>query len=154
MRKSCRYTSYVEQCFDGHAEETEQLRRHIEGCPACKGTLATLSLLRNACPKPDPAEVNAAQFPAFYRGIMEGVSAPQRRYGRVLTALSLAAAALIVAVSCFVIFTELTEGPARVDATVVESCSSELEGATVTTYDDSKGEVTTVWVTVAREDVW
>jgi len=150
--KSCHWFIEVERLQDGESANPEATRRHMEQCSVCREYDAVLNEMRAAAAaRPAPGEIDANQFAAFMRGIQDGIdAAPARRYGRIWAVISLAAAALVVAISMFVV---LDKGAAPVDATVVESCSSELEGATITTYDTADG-VTTVWITVTQEDVW
>lgn len=149
--KSCRWSHEVERLFDGQSESPEATRRHVEQCPNCRSYQAVLTELRGAAAGQAAAgEIDANQFPAFMRGIQDGLAAPARRYGRMWAVVSLAAAALVVAASMFLV---IDKGTAPVDATVVESFSTELEGASITTYDTADG-VTTVWITVTQEDVW
>ncbi len=147
----CRWTKNVERWFDGELRDGSAVERHVAQCPQCRGHLASLDVMRKASVAGVRADSIAdAQFPAFLAGIREGVEAPRRGHRRIWAALSLTAAALLVALSFFVIF---HEGHAPVDATVVESYSTGLDSATITSYSSDDG-VTTVWVTVSKEDVW
>ena len=95
-------------------------------------------------------EIQDPQFPAFFDGIREAIGTPRRRRGGLWALASGSAAALIAAMSIVVMF---GSGHAPVDATVIESCSTDLEGASITT-SDSKNGVPTVWITVTQDDVW
>jgi len=149
----CRWTRRVEQWFDGESSEAAGVEQHIAECARCAAHLEMLRELRQtvaaATLRPGLRE---AQFPAFLDGIRERltVETPRRGHRRLWALVSLSAAALVVAFSAFIVF---GGKPARVDATVVESCTSEIQGATITTYDSEQG-VTTVWITVAGDDVW
>ena len=91
--------------------------------------------------------ISDAQFPAFMRGIQDGIDAPRPRPAGLWAALSLSTAALIVAVAVFAVF---FGGTSPAQATKVESMSTELPGATVDTYRSEDG-VTTVWITMSKE---
>ena len=149
----CRRIREVEQWFDGELEGTGELERHVDGCPECAAHLEELRRFRTGVAATGaPEAIRDAQFPAFMEGIRERVEYRPFWRGRLWALASVTAAALIVAVSAFLV---LTDGsPERVEATVVESCSTDLEGATVTSYASETG-VTTVWVrTMSQEDVW
>jgi hypothetical protein len=98
----------------------------------------------------DPAVIQDAQFPAFMAGIREGMETPQPLFSRrrIYAAVSMAAAALLIALATFAVF---TGSPEPVKANEVERVYTELEGATVG-YDQEDG-VTTLWVNISRDDV-
>lgn len=142
----CRWIYDLERSFDGELPH-DHVAGHLAQCPECAARLAGLTALRNSLTV-GREEIREPQFPAFFAGIRDRLEVPYRRR-RIWALVSLAAAALIVAISTFLI---LSEGPQKVDATVVESYSTDLEGATITTYDSDDG-VTTVWITVAQDDI-
>ena len=149
----CRWIYSVERWFDGQHPEPERVRQHVETCSACARRLVELQELRagvqGAVKREEIAE---PQFPSFMQGIRDGIEVPRGRYHRGVWALaSLTAAALIVAVAVFMVF---TNGPSTVDATVVESCSSDIKGAVVESYSSRNG-VTTVWLKIpaAQDDI-
>lgn len=147
----CRRIREVERWFDGEIEENSELMQHIDSCPVCSARLEQLRRHRDAVNAvKTPQEIADPQFPAFMEGIRERVESAPRRHGGVWALASVATAALIVAVSAFLVLTN--GGPDKVEATVVESCSTEIEGATVTSYASDNG-VATVWVNVAQDDI-
>ncbi|NLN94134.1 MAG: hypothetical protein GX130_12625 [Candidatus Hydrogenedens sp.] len=89
-------------------------------------------------------------MPAFLSGIQEGLEEPAFGRGRLWATASALTAALILILSLFVIF---SSGPEPVRATEVESCSTELDGVTLQTFDNRDG-VSTVWVTMPESDLW
>ena len=152
----CKWILEIERYFDGQSSQTEEVTQHLNVCPSCAAFHKQLETMRQGVQISVQHEtIRDAQFNAFMDGIREGVAArasvtvpPRRRWW---AWMSLTAAALIVSVATFVV---LTNGQKPVDATatVVESCTTDLEGGSVTSYK-SEG-VTTVWVTVTKDDVW
>ena len=152
MRR-CGWEKRVELWFDGAATPTDPEAEHVVQCAHCAAQVAQWGVLRSAVGETATCEgIADAQFPAFFDGIQEQVQMPVRPRGhrKLWAALSLTAAALIVAISAVVVF---REGPQPVDATVIESYSTELEGATIRSYSSDEG-VATVWITVSQDDVW
>ena len=153
----CKWKSKAEQWFDGEGKQSPELERHVASCPECAAHVGQLRLVRDAVEAAVPREeIRDAQFPAFMAGVRDGIDATTRarglfrpRRGGLWAMASLAAASLIVAVSVMLV---INDEPPKVDATVVEWCDTELDGATVG-YESDNG-VTTVWVTMSKEDVW
>ncbi len=146
---SCRWMKRVEACFDG-APADPAVERHTAACPVCAAHLEALRRMRAGVAAVAVREsVTDAQFPAFMRGIREGIERPERHHTGFWAVLSLTAAALIVAVATFAVF---SGGTAPVRATEVESMSTDLQGAKVDTYRSEEG-VTTVWITMSKDDV-
>jgi len=148
----CRWTYDVERWFDGEHADPEAVKRHLETCERCAELLADMQTLRSETPGlATRHEIREPQLDAFIASIRERVEAPRRSYRGLWAFASIAAAALIVAAAVLVI---ISGGPGKVDATVVESVSSEIQGATVESYS-SKNGVTTVWLKVpaAKDDI-
>ena len=146
----CRWINAVERWFDGETSDAEPVMAHVAACPVCAAHLAQLQTLRRGVAAlVTHEEIADAQFPAFVTGIRQGLERPPY-YRRFWTFASVTAAALIVAVSALLMF---TGGSKTVDATVVESCSTEVAGATVTSYASENG-VTTVRVEMSQDDLW
>lgn len=150
---ACKWSDRVERWFDGEAppETSGEISAHVSECRICAGRIEQLRRLRDAAvavARVDP--IGDGQFPAFMRGVNEGLQQPHRGWGRVWALASLTAAALIAAISTFVI---ISDEPKKVDATVVESVTTDLEGATVQTYEDEGGD-TTIAVTMSKDDIW
>ncbi len=149
----CRWTKQAEAWADGEAGNPAAVEAHVEACAACRAHVEGLRIVRAgvaAVRRND--EIRDPQLAAFVSGIRERLEEPprSRSRSRFWALLSLSAAALIVALSAFFM---ITNGLGKVDATVVESCGSDLQGATVTSYSSDNG-VTTVWVTASEDDVW
>lgn len=152
--KSCKRVRAVEQWFDqgmpGDAEEAQ----HIESCGVCAGHVAQLAAIREGVRGIARDETIAdGQLPAFMAGIREGVEAqavPWWRPARLWALSSVATAALIASTSLFMVF---SGEPAEVEGSIVESYSTDLEDADVSYYSSENG-TKTVWVNVAREDLW
>jgi anti-sigma factor RsiW len=149
----CHWTQRVDRWFDGQSspETSPEISAHAAGCAVCSARLAELQRLRNAATAAvRREEIGDSQFPAFMAGVREGLQPPQRGWGRFWAVASLTAAALIAAVSTFII---ISDQPQTVDATVVESVTTDIEGATVQTYEDAEGD-TTIAVTMSKDDIW
>jgi len=148
--RNCRWTKDIERWFDGEGPDGDRVQRHVDECAACAAHLAQLRTLREGgATAARREEIQDPQFPAFFDGIREAVEAPRRRRGGLWALASVSAAALVVAVSLFVM---LDGGPQPGAATVIESYSTDLEGATITTSDSENG-VPTVWITVTQDDI-
>ena len=148
----CRWIRTVEQWFDGACADAQRVSEHLAACPECAAYARRLRVLRDgAAAVAKQEEVRDPQFAAFMAGIREQIQVPRRRHRGAWALVSLTAAALIVAAATFLV---LSNGPRTADATVVESCSTEIQGATVTSYATENG-VTTVWVKVpiAQDDI-
>ncbi len=148
----CKWKSNVEAWFDGNAEDTRGIEQHVQNCPRCREHLKQLEFIRkNIREMAQSAHIADARFPAFIEGIRSGITPDRRWYrGGIRAMVSVAAAALIVAGSVFLL---LNDGAPGAEAVVVESVSTELEGATVRQYESDNG-TTTVWVYMPEDDVW
>lgn len=150
---ACRWSRQVEKWFDGELppEAAGAVSLHVEKCEACASVLASMRRIREVASETvSRQEIADGQFGAFMEGICEGIEPAGRGWGRFWAAASVSAAALIAAVSAFVV---VSDEPQKVDATVVESCTTDLEGATVRTYEDEAGD-TTIAVTMSKDDIW
>lgn len=147
--KTCRWFKDIEAYVDGEASRAEAVESHLAACPACAshrdGLLAWRAALRPAVEAP---VLSDAQFSAFMAGIRTGIEAPRHRTGGIWALMSLAAAALVIAVATFSIFT----GPTPLEATQVESVSTEIDNATVR-VEQPEGGVTTIWVNINQDDI-
>jgi predicted anti-sigma-YlaC factor YlaD len=149
--RDCRWSPRVERWFDGESREPERVAQHVAECPGCAGLVNRLERWRKgARAVAEKAEIADAQFPAFLAGVREGIEAPERRRSGLWAVVSLTAAALLVALSVFAVFTG--PGPAKAH-TVVESAETEVEGATVETQDSTEDSSAVIWVHVPRRDV-
>ena len=118
-----------------------------------------LSLIRKGAAAARRREgIADAQFPAFLDGVRARIAAEERRPAgfaarlareRAWAVVSLTSAALIVAVSAFLVFAGETP---NAGATVVEEVSTEIDGASVH-WDTSEDGATVVWVEMAERDL-
>ncbi len=144
---NCPWTQRVERWFDAESAEQEAVLSHMADCPACTAYVERLRMIRaGVASVTERADIQDGQFPAFMDGIRERIHGPARRHPGLWTFASVGAAALLMAVSAFVVFGGRTP---EVRATAVESYSTELEDATITEYVSENG-VSTLWVTVTE----
>lgn len=153
---SCRWTYRVEAYFDGEAGDGQTaVEGHLATCGACAAYLAQLETLRGgvAAVHTRP-EIGDAQFGAFLEGIRTGIEEPAlvRWFRPVMAGFSLAAAALLIALSLFILVSRPDHAPAVSAATEVEKYGTELSGASVDVQEDD-GNVT-LWLKNAPEHVW
>lgn len=147
--KTCKWTSKVERFVDGESHEQEAVEAHLAACGPCAAHQESLLQLRAALGTlPEVPVLSDNQFPAFMEGIQAEVSRSRRRPGGMWALMSLSAAALVIAIATFSIFT----GPGPVKANEVESVSTQLNDATVR-WDNSDDGVTTIWISIAEDDV-
>jgi anti-sigma factor RsiW len=124
---------------------------HVSACPDCAAHRAGLLQWREALAPAALAPVlSDQQFPAFMEGIRAGINEPRPRVGGIWAMLSLAAAALVIAVATFSMFSAPTPDP--VNANEVESVSTDIEGATVG-VENGENSVTTIWISIGEDDV-
>lgn len=149
----CAWTRRVEQWFDGESHGQDGVAAHAATCPVCAATLKRLSRLHEGVEAiATREEIGAAQFSAFMAGIREQIEAPESRRTGLWAVLSLTAAALIAALSIFAV---VTGGPDPVVAehTVVESATTEIEGAVIEKQNSSDAGPATIWIHPPRKDV-
>lgn len=149
--KHCNWIARVERYFDGEDKDAAAVKSHLKSCRECSGHYACLEVIRGSLKTGSERPVIAdAQFSAFMDGIRKEIAVVPRSGHRGFWAFaSLAAAALVVALATFSMFT----GPRPVGAAEVESVSTDLEGATVGVY--SSEEVTTVYINyTGGDDLW
>ncbi len=108
------------------------------------------TLHKHAQTLPEAPVIADESMTAFLSGIHEGLDTPALSTGRLWTMGSALTAALILVLSLLVIF---SRGDEKVRATEVESCTTELDGVTIKTFDNRDG-VSTVWVTMPENDLW
>lgn len=142
----------IEARFDG---EVPEINDAALTDPEAAQYLQHLELMRQGAQ--DAAlhqPIEDAQFSAFMSGVRDGIEmAEQTRYRGWMAWASLAslsAAALLIA---FSFFWAVSPPQAAVNATVIESATTDIEGAVVDVYDSEYG-VTTVWVNTTKDDVW
>jgi anti-sigma factor RsiW len=146
---TCTWTKKIDAWLDGELTETATVQAHLEDCPACARHHALALQMREAVQAlPTAPEVADGQFSAFLEGIERGIEAPRKGPGNFWALASLTAAALVIAVATFSLFT----GPGPVKANEVESISTQLDNATVH-WDNSDDGVTTIWISIAEDDV-
>lgn len=149
--KSCRWFKEVEALVDGETRNTQAVETHVSACPDCAAHRADLLLWREALAPATLAPIlSDQQFPAFMEGIRAGINEPRPRVGGIWALMSLVAAALVIAVATFSMFS--TPASAPVNANEVESVSTDIEGATVG-VENGENSVTTIWISVGEDDV-
>jgi anti-sigma factor RsiW len=146
---TCTWTKKIEAFVDGEMDDSAATEAHLAECDICADHHATLLQLRAAVSSLSAAPtLSEEQFPAFMAGIQEGTERSGRRSGGIWTLMSLSAAALVIAIATFSIFT----GPGPVKANEVESVSTQIDGATVD-WENSDDGVTTIWISIGEDDV-
>ena len=153
--RECRWIGKVEAYFDGETgQPPAEVLEHLGTCPACAAYHEALGAIRSGVLASNQVpEITDAQFGYFLDGVRSGISAQVPRRRPVWAMFSLAAAAVLIALAAFLVFTDFN-GPGRaVEATVVESAYSELQGATVDVELEQDGGAT-VWVNNAPDDIW
>lgn len=142
----------VAAMFDGEAPETAELKALLDADPELAAYYAGVQRLREGAEAVrGEAEIGDAQFPAFMRGIRDGIEQPVRGGHRGFWAVvSMGAAAMLAAISAIVV---MTGGPSEVRAhTVIEEVSTDIEGG-VTSSFISEGGTATVWVEAPAKDI-
>ncbi len=129
----------VERWFDGESSESNQTEDVLTDAGS-KQYAKDLETMREGVKDVMARErIEDGQFPAFMEGIRERIDPPARGHRGIWAFASAAAAALIVALSVYMVFTPPSPH------TVVEACSTEVEGATATSYYSDNGTAV-VWV--------
>lgn len=147
--KTCSWFNKVESHVDGESRDALAVESHVAGCPACAAHQKRLLAWRDALvPALATPVLSDQQFPSFMEGIKTGIHEAPPRTGGIWALMSLAAAALVIAVATFSMFTG--PGPAR--ATEVESVSSDIDGATIK-VENSDGNLTTIKITIGGDDI-
>ena len=130
----------IARWFDGEPVDEERIATLLAEDPECAAYLRALEALRDGAQAVVTREaITDAQFAAFMTGVHEGVDRPARGHRGAWAFASLTAAALIAALSLFLMLTPPSP------ETVVDACSTEVEGATVTSFV-SKDGTAVVWV--------
>jgi hypothetical protein len=142
---ACQWLEKVDRWFDGEHRDDAPLKDHLASCAACREHLRGLEWLRTGMGAVVAhPEIQDAQMPAFLAGIRDGIDKPQRHWRGLWAYMSLAAAALIVAVSTLML---LPGGSDEAMATV-ESAVTELKDGQV--HVDVRAGTTTIWVEVGE----
>lgn len=149
---ACTRTREVEVRFDT-GKESDELRRHVDTCSACREHLRFLEstrsvLRREAALANERQPINADRFIADLGNRLE--TEPRHLNPR-WALVSAAAAACIVALSLLSIFAP-TERAVEARS-YVESAQTDIEGATTQTYHADDGTAI-VWVNVPEGDMW
>lgn len=140
---TCRWVERVERWFDGDRHDEAAVDKHLASCGMCRSHLTQLEAMRAGIGNIAQRQaIEDAQLPAFMAGIRDSVEGTHSWYRGLWASMSLALAALVVAVSAYVMF---PSGSSEVVATV-ESAETELVGGEV--HVDVNGSTTTVWVEV------
>ena len=129
----------VERWFDGESSEPKQAEEILTDAGS-KLYAKDLETIREGVKEVTAQErIEDGQLPAFMEGIRERIDRPARGHRSLWAFASVAAAALIVALSVYMVFTPPSPN------TVVEACSTEVEGATASSYYSDNGTAV-VWV--------
>ncbi len=149
---TCKYLREAERWFDSGMPGDAGAAGHVKSCAVCAAHVERLGTLQRGARQAAVREgVGEGQFPAFMAGIHEGLERrPAWAWRRVWAPVSAVAAALVIGLSSLAV---LSGDPGAAEGTVVESWSTELEDAEVSYYSTENG-TTTVWVSVAQEDMW
>jgi hypothetical protein len=143
---TCPNEQTLERWFDGELDDAT-VANHAESCPVCRDYVNFLQATRRIAKADSAARIEDTQMPTYLEGLRAGVQR-RRTWGRVWAAVSVAAAALIVALSLSSIF---SHGPAPVLAHSVIEAHSDITGATTDTFE--KDGTTTVWVHLPEDDM-
>jgi anti-sigma factor RsiW len=147
--KSCNWFNDVERFVDGEARNESAVEAHLASCPACAAHRKALLAWRDSLvPVLATPVLSDQQFPAFMEGIKAGIHEPRRRSGGIWALMSLAAAALVIAVATFSMFT----GPGPAKANEVESVTTDIEGASVQ-VETPEGGITSINVQIGKDDI-
>jgi len=141
----------VARRFDGEADGLAKGPKN----PETAAYEAGLRLLRaGANQASEKWEILDAQFPAFMDGIRQEIERPARHTRGFWAVVSLSTAALLVALSAFLVFTTGDQVAPPVEAVInqVETVSTEINGATVDSYTDDEG-TTVLWVSNGKRDL-
>lgn len=139
--KPCQWFPKIERYLDDELQNTTATEAHIQQCPHCAKHLSHLKKLRNAIrSSPDTHHIQDAQFPTFMQGIQQRKNAYTNPFKGWWALASLTAAAILVALATVSIFRPQDK---PVNATEVESVSTELEGTTVDWYESD--DIETLW---------
>ena len=131
--KPCQWFPKIERYLDDELQDTTTTEAHLQQCPLCTQHLNHLKKMRNAITENrNTPQIQEAQFPAFMQGIQQRKNTQTNPFKGWWALASLTAAAILVAVATISIFRPQDK---PVNATEVESVSTELEGATVDWYE-------------------
>lgn len=148
IMNTCKWFQKIEAFVDGETSDALTIEAHLAACPTCSAHRKTLLQWRAAL-RPEAAGLSDQQFPAFMEGIRAGLPDAEPHYRGFWALTSLAAAALVIALATF----SILSGPDPVlRANEVESATTEIEGASVG-WKNSGGGVTTIWISIAEDDV-
>jgi len=148
--KTCRWFKEIEIYVDGETARPETVEAHLATCPACAAHRDSLLTWRGVTRPLATPVLSDEQFPAFMAGIRAELDAPRRRHGGFWALMSLTAAALVIAIAVFSIFTGPTNNPTQ--ATEVKSVSTDIDNATVSVETPEDG-VTTIRVNINKDDI-
>lgn len=145
------YEKKLARHFDGESTDVA-----VPSTPKAQAYLAGLQHLRDgARAVAATPQISDAQFASFMDGIREGINAPVHGGRGIWAKLSLAAAALVVAIAVFVIWESknVVQPPVAGAESIVESASSDIRDVTVKSGTSEDGNAV-VWVTASQVDMW
>ena len=146
-----RWERDIARRFDGEGDATVA----VPGSEALAYEASLRRLREGAQVAMHRPEIAAAQFPSFMEGIRESIEAPRRHHRGFWAVLSLSTAALLVAISAFLVFAGGPDSQHQVVEAVttqVEAATTEIPGATVEKYTNEDGTAV-VWVSTAQRDL-
>lgn len=148
----CRYQEAVSEWLDGESRDGASVEQHVAGCPACSAHRAFVEGTRAAIASAsERVEIGDAQMPAYLEALREKTQGIPRDRRGLWAFASVATAALLVSISILAVFSGT---PEAVEAeTVVESVSTDIEGATARSFYGEDGTAI-VWVNVPDGDLW
>ncbi len=147
----CRFEQTVARWFDGESVDETEVRAHLDACAHCRAYLVNLERMHTGAQEAATAvQITDSQFNRFLQELEEGVHRKRPRRVGLWAMASVAAAAIVVALSVLSIF---STGPKPIEATVIEEAHTEIDGATTESYVSDDGTAT-VWVNVPEGDLW
>lgn len=147
---TCKWISKIDAYVDGESDNPQSVEDHLQTCTECAHHRDSVLQMRSAIGAltAGTPHVSDEQFRSFMNGIQDGMHTNRRSPRGFWALMSLTAAALVIAVATFSLFT----GPGPVKANEVESVSTQLDNATVH-WDNSDDGVTTIWISISEDDV-
>lgn len=148
---TCRYEQKVARWFDGEPVDENRVRTHLDACGHCRSYLVDLERLHTGA-KQAAADIQMteAQLDRFLHELEQGLHRKRPRRVGLWAMASVAAAAIVVALSVLSIF---STGPKPIEATVIEEAHTEIDGATTESFVSDDGTAT-IWVNVPEGDLW
>jgi len=149
MTDKCRFSRKIEQLFDGAGGDTEALHAHRANCRVCSALWSELESLRTAAASVRTEEgIEDHQMASFTAGIRSRIEQEAPRHTATWAIASVAVVLIIAILPSIFLWENTGTDTAR---TYIESCSTDLQGATAFTSYDENG-IVTVWVSDTKGD--